>query len=397
LHPKIKKMTENKNFEIIVKTLAEFEPILEEELKKIGAKNIKKGNRAVSCTGDNEVLYRINYESRTALRVLKPITKVTANNPDKLYDEVKKIPWENFLNNEKTFAINSRVYSEIFEHSQFVTLKVKDAIVDRFREKTGERPSIDTKNPDIRINIFIQNDVCNISLDSSGDPLYKRGYKEKLGMAPLNEVLAAGMILLSDWNGKTDFVDFMCGAGTLVIEAGMIALNIPPQINRENFAFKNWKDFDKTLWQRIKEDAKAKIKKEDDVECHIFASDISLNAIMQTRQNVKNVFHEQIFTITKSAFDKLELPDTPKHIVINPPYGERLQKTDTDILYKKIGDELKTNFSGSEAWILGGNLQSVKKVGLRPSKKLTLYNGAIECKFLKYEMYSGSKKAKYNN
>ncbi len=385
------------NFEIVVKTLAELEPVLEQELKDIGAENIKQGNRMVSCEGNNEILYKINYESRTALRVLKPITTVKANNPDELYKEVKKIPWENFLNNENTFAINSRVYSDVFHHSKFVTLKTKDAIVDRFRDQTGERPSIDTKNPDIRINIFIQNDVCNISLDSSGDPLYKRSYKEKLGMAPLNEVLAAGMILLSGWDKKTDFVDFMCGAGTLVVEAGMIALNIPPQLNRENFAFKNWKDFDEDLWHKVKENAKSKIKKEDDVECHIFASDISLNAIMQTRNNVKNVFHEQIFTIKKSPFDKLELPDSAKHIVINPPYGERLQKTDTNLLYKKIGDELKTKYSGSEAWILGGNLQAVKKIGLRPSKKITLFNGAIECKYLKYEMYRGSKKIKDKN
>ncbi len=385
----------NNNFEIIVKTLAGLEPVLEQELVRIGAKKIKQLTRAVSCEGDNKILYRINYESRTAIRVLKPIVELRANNQEQLYDEIKNIPWENFLDCSKTFAINSVVYSEIFTHSGYVTLKVKDAIVDRFREKTGNRPSIDTKFADVRINIFIQKDVCKVSLDSSGTPLYKRGYKNKLGLAPLNEVLAAGMILLSEWDQKTDFVDFMCGSGTLVVEAGMIALNIPPQIKRDDFAFKNWNDYDANLWENIKEKARQQIRHEDDLECRIFASDISLSAITITRGHIKNAFSERIITTQKTDFRKLKLPETPKHIIINPPYGERLQKTDTDLFYEKIGNELKQKYSGSEAWILGGNLQSVKKIGLRPSKKKTLYNGAIECKFLKYEMYSGSKKKKY--
>ena len=358
----------------------------------MGAENIEILNRAVSFLGDKEMLYRTNYELRTALKILSSISSFKANNSAQLYEGIFKIPWDEYFDVDKTFAVNSVIFTNNFQHSGFVTLKVKDAIVDKFRQIYDKRPSIDTRTPDIRINILIQNNIVKVSIDSSGEPLFKRGYRTKHGKASLSEVLAAGMILLSKWDIGTDFVDFMCGSGTLPIEAALIAYNIPPQIKREEFAFQNWKNFDEKLWESVKEKANNKRKNKDEVKSKIFASDKSFKSISFARENIENIQLDEIIILEKIALSKLDFKESKKHIVINPPYGERLEIKDIDGLYKEIGDELKNKYSGSDAWILSGNFQALKNIGLRTSKKITLYNGALECKFQKYEMYKGSKK-----
>ena len=340
------------------------------------------------------MLYRANYELRTALKILSSVGSFKASNPAKLYEGIFKIDWHKYFDVSKTFAVNSVIFTNNFQHSGFVTLKVKDAIADKFRQVYDKRPSIDTRNPDIRINVLIQANEVKVSLDSSGEPLFKRGYRTKHGKASISEVLAAGMILLSKWDIGTDFVDFMCGSGTLPIEAALIAYNIPPQIEREEFAFQNWIDFDEKLWESVKEKANKNRKNKDEVKCKIFASDKSYKSISFSRENIENLHLDEIIELSKSDLSKLDFEKTNKHIIINPPYGERLEIEDINGLYKDIGDELKKKYSGSVAWILSGNFQALKKIGLRTSKKMTLYNGPLECKFQKYEMYKGTKKIK---
>jgi putative N6-adenine-specific DNA methylase len=382
------KLSKSEDFEMIAKTFFGLEEVLATELKEIGAKNIVQHNRAVSFIGDVETMYKANYSLRTALRVLKPILKCKVQTQKALYRSVKKFEWKNIFSLKDTFAIDTVVSSEYFKHSKFVALKVKDAIVDKFRDEFGERPSVDVDNPTVRINVHIFNDTCTISLDSSGDSLHKRGYRTAKTAAPLNEALAAGMILLSGWDKNSEFVDGMCGSGTIPIEAGWIALNIPPGYLRESYGFMNWKNFNSSIWESVKKNVKIKT----DLDFKIIASDKSPEAIEAAARNIKSAKLLKYIKLEKKYFDEQSSETGGGMIVMNPPYGERLKEDDLERFYSEIGDVFKSNFTGFDAWLLSASKSAMKKVGLRTSRRLTLFNGALECKYHKYELYRGTKK-----
>ncbi|MCK4662783.1 MAG: RNA methyltransferase [Bacteroidales bacterium] len=377
-------------FEIIAKTFEGLENVLAEELKNLGAEQIEIKKRAVGYYGDKKLLYASNYCLRTALNILVPINKFQANNEIELYKGISKINWENYLSLTDTFSINSTVFSDYFKHSKYVSLKVKDAIVDQFRRRKNKRPNIDVVNPDIKINIHIYKDTCTISLDSSGEPLFKRGYRISGYVAPINEVLAAGMILHTGWEGNCDFIDPMCGSGTIVIEAAMIAHKIPPGVYRKKFGFENWKDFDSELLEIIAEENDISA----DFKYKIFGSDVSKTAIELSDKNIKNASLKNKINLNVNAFENSKPTQDSGIIVTNPPYGERMKKIDLDNFYKQIGDQLKKEYSGFDAWIISGNMEALKNIGLHTSRKIKLFNGPLECRFNKFSIYEGSKKAR---
>jgi len=380
---------------LIVKTFFGLEEILSEELRKIGAKDIRISKRACLCEGDTNVLYKSNLHLRTALRILVPIYEFVAFDENRLYKKIMNFDWSEYLNEDSTFAIDSVINSKRHKHSHYVALKIKDAIVDQFREKTGKRPSIDKENPDLRINVHANDTNFTISLDSSGESLHRRGYRLPGHKAPLNEVLSAGMILLSGWDGKSTFIDPMCGTGTNLMEAAMIATNMPPLYRRKKFGFMKWKDYDKKLWKEIYNQAKNNIISLDNGEEFIFGSDSSGKALDLAKGSIRSFGFEEIIDLERLEFEKSHAITDTGMLVINPPYGERLDRDNLIEFYKMMGDTMKQYYQGYEAWVLSGNKDLIKYIGLKPSKKLTLYNGAIECKFHKYEMYKGSKKGKY--
>lgn len=377
------------NFEMVAKTLYGFEPILAKELRALGAMDIQEGTRNVRFTGDKGFMYKANLSLRTAIKVLKPFKTFRINNEEDLYREVNKIAWEEHMEINDTLAIDATVHSEKFNHSKFIAQKTKDAIVDRFRDKYGSRPDVDLDFPTLRINVHIENDTCNLSFDSSGQSLHKRGYKTATNIAPINEVLAAGLLLLSGWDGQCDFLDPMCGSGTILIEAAMIACNIPPNLNRKEFAFEKWKDWDVDLFEQIEASV---LKKVRDFHFTITGYDTAPSAVHKAIDNVENANLSEFIEVKQQDFFQSEKERERRlHMVFNPPYGERLN-IDMPAFYKSIGDTLKQNYPGTEAWFITSNLEAIKNVGLRPSRKIKLYNGALESKFLKYEIYEGTKK-----
>lgn len=382
-------MIEKNKFNIVVKTVTGLEELLAREISQTGAENIQVLNRAVTCTGSREVIYRINYFSRTALRVLVVIKTCRVRNEEELYQQVHHINWQPFIAPGQTIALDAVTGNAALTHSHYAALKTKDAIVDQFRGKFGKRPSVDVENPDIRINLHLVGDECTISLDSSNESLHKRGYRMAQGEAPLSEVLAAGMILLTGWNGNTTLYDPMCGSGTLLCEAAMIAKNMPAGFFRRSFGFEKWNDFDKDLFEKIKTEGQQNIRP---MACKIFGSDLNLMALKSAKKNLVSLGVEDEIKTWRKDFEESEPPDTSGFIITNPPYGERLQKDDLNAFYKKIGDTLKKNFSGWEAWLITSDAPALKSVGLRTSKKIILNNGPLECRFVKYEMYEGSRK-----
>ena len=380
-------------YKITAKTLAGLEDILVEELKEIGATEIEKGTRVVFFQGDDKILYKANLLCRTALKILKPIRNFRVTDEEDLYNKVKKINWLKYLSLNETFRIDATVSSDSFKHSQFVALKTKDAIADFFREKTdNKRPSVDTFRPNLRVDVYIFKDDCTISIDSSGETLFKRGYRTKANIAPMNEVLAAGLIKLTGWKGDTDFYDPMCGSGTLLIEAAMLAHNIPAGYFRNEFGFELWRDFDKELWAEIFVEAERNIKRP---EIKIQGSDIDWEAIKITKNNIANAQLTDYIEVKKFSFEKSEPSEEKAVVVMNPPYGERMQVQDIKVFYKSIGDKLKQDFQNKDVWILTCNMEALKSIGLKTSRRINLRNGNLECKFVKYEMYRGSKKGKY--
>jgi len=373
----------------LAKTLAGLEEVLAHELAALGAQDITPLKRAVQFSGDQKLLYRANYELRTAIRIIQPIATFRARNEMELYRQVYDINWPSILQLQDTFAIDAATNSEIFRHSKYASLKMKDAIADRFRNQTGRRPDVDPQNPVKRLNLHIYQEQCTVSLDSSGDSLHKRGYRAEALEAPINEVLAAGIILLTGWQADRHFIDPMCGSGTLLLEAAMIARQVPPQMKRRTFGFMRWADFDAGLWMQVKREAKARIKP---FEHQLWGSDNDLRAIALTRSNAAEAGLEQYLSLQAAEFEQIHPPDPPGIVVMNPPYDERLQVDDVTQLYKSIGDKLKSSFSGYEAWIISANADAVKHIGLKASKKYTLFNGPLECKLLRFDMYEGSKK-----
>ena len=372
-------------FELIAKTFMGLENVLAQELTQLGANNVQIGRRMVSFTGDKEMMYRANFQLHTAIRILKPIKHFKARSAEEVYDNVKTIDWSKYILLGKTFAVDSVVYSDEFRNSHFVTYKVKDAIVDQFREKTGTRPNISVANPDIRLHIHIAGDDGSISLDSSGESLHRRGYRQESVEAPLNEVLAAGMILMTGWKGECDLIDPMDGSGTIAIEAALIARNISPGVFRKGFAFEKWPDFDQDLFETIYNDD----SQERPFEHHIYAYDIDMKAVNTARMNVKAAGLSQDITVEQQDFKDFKKPAQKSIIVMNPPYGERITTPNLLGTYKMIGEKLKREFSGNEAWVLSYREECFEQIGLKPSIKIPLYNGSLECEFRKYTLFDG--------
>lgn len=372
-------------FDLMAKTFQGLEEVLANELTALGANNIQIGRRVVTFTGDKEMMYRANFCLRTAVRVLKPIKNFTAADADDVYEAVKSIEWDKYLTPTSTFAVDSVVYSQEFRHSKFVAYRVKDAIVDYFREKTGNRPSVRINNPDLRLNMHIAGNECTLSLDSSGESLHRRGYRQEQVEAPLNEVLAAAMIIMTGWNGETDFIDPMCGSGTLLIEAGLIARNIYPGIFRKEYAFEKWPDFDRDLLDRIYNDD----EHEREFNHKIYGYDIKNQAVDIATNNVKAAGLQKYITVQQQDFAKFTRPEEKSIIVTNPPYGERITTPDILGLYRMIGERLKHEFADNDAWILSYHKECFDEIGLKPSTKITLFNGSLECEFHKYVIFGG--------
>ncbi len=373
---------------MIAKTFMGLEDILAQELVELGANNVEKGRRMVAFTGDKALMYRANFALRTAIRILKPIKHFRAKSADQVYDHIKEIDWSKYIGDGKTFSVDSVVYSEEFSNSRFVTYKVKDAIVDQFRERTGKRPNISVADADIRLNIHISEDKATVSLDSSGDSLHRRGYRQEAVEAPLNEVLAAGMILMTGWKGETDFIDPMCGSGTLAIEAALIARNIAPGVFRKKYAFEKWHDFDAALFDEIYNDDSL----EREFEHHIYGYDIDYLAVNMSKANVKAAGLSADITIEQQDFKDFKGHGEKAIIVTNPPYGERISTPNLLETYKMIGERLKHAFKEGEAWILSYREECFQQIGLKPSVKIPLYNGSLECEYRKYSIFDGKLK-----
>jgi putative N6-adenine-specific DNA methylase len=377
----------------IAKTISGLEEVLATELRELGASEVTVLRRAVSFRGDKALLYKANYWLRTALRILVPLTSFEIENENDLYTQINAFPWEDIFDVDQTIALDAVVTDSPITHSHYASLKSKDAIVDRFREKLGIRPSVDIENPDIRINLHIYRNKCDVSLDSSGMSLHKRGYRQAIAEAPLSEVLAAGLILLSGWDKKSNFIDAMCGSGTLLIEAALIANNMAPGQYRDTFGFMRWNDYDNDLWNKMVD---ASLDKGVEFEHRIVGSDISERNLAAARTNIRSARLHKDIELVVSPFETFDPPDGPGILIMNPPYGERIQVDDIIGLYQSIGDRLKNRYSGFDAWIISADLQALKYIGLKPTAKLPVFNGQLECRFVHFSIYQGSKRARAN-
>lgn len=381
------------DFEIKVTTFFGLEEILAKELQLLGGKNVSVFKRGVSVVGDLGFLYKTNLCLHTALKVIIPIAKFTANNEHELYDAIKSISWERFISNEDSLMVESVLNSDHFKHNQFVSQKVKDGIVDRFRDKTGRRPNVDLLHPNFKLYVHIFRNEVTLNLDSSGDPLYKRGYRSDINEAPMKEVLAAGLVKLSGWEKHLLLIDGMCGAGTIAIEAALWANNIPPGYYRNDFGFMRWRNFDEKTYDLIYDSSISKIR-EDKVE--IIANDIDGPTLKKARINTKNAKVDDVINCTQQSFFDLKPTRDGGVVILNPPYGERLPVAEIEQLYKEIGNKLKKDFQNFNAWIITSSPEAIKSIGLKPSRKIQIYNGQLECRYLKFELYGGSKKASKN-
>ena len=375
-------------FEMIAKTFQGLEEVLAKELVALGANNVQIGRRMVSFTGDKELMYKANFHLRTAVRILKPFMHFKASDADEVYEIIKAIDWQQYLDCNSTFSVDAVVYSDVFRHSKFVAYRVKDAIADHFNEKYGERPSVRLNNPDLIFHIHIAGEECTLAFDSSGESLHRRGYRVETGAAPINEVLAAGMIMLTGWNGECDFIDPMCGSGTLLVEAALIARNIAPGVFRQGYAFEKWKDFDSELFKSIYDDDSG----EREFNHKIYGYDADGRMVACARRNVKSAMMSDIIEIECRDIKDFVEPAAPAIMVVNPPYGERLQLENLLQVYKELGSRLKHAFQGNEAWVISSSYDCFDQIGLKASARVPLFNGDLDCEFRKYELFSGKYK-----
>lgn len=385
------KQNSNENFNIVATTLTGLEEVLAQELRDLDMDFVKVGNRAVSCSGNLRQLYEANLWCRTAIRILRPLRTFKARDEKDLYEQVQKTNWSEVFDLNMTFAIDAVVSHSTFEHSLYVSQLTKDAIVDQFRKKTGERPSVDRIRPDVRLNLHMHENMVTLSLDSSGDSLHRRGYRLQTNVAPLNEVLAAGIIGLSGWDKKSAFIDPMCGSGTFLIEAALMAQNMAPGLfRRDPYGFEKWKDYNESLFEMVWNTAEAKAKTSP--QAQLIGYDLDADYIEAALGNIENAGLQGMIKIEQANFFDTKAPADHGVVVMNPPYNERIQSDDINFLYKNIGDTLKQNYQGFDAFVLTGNLEAAKSIGLRTSRRVPLYNGSIECRLLKYELYRGSRK-----
>jgi len=376
------------NYTMVAKTFFGFEEILARELQSMGAQQVKPGTRMVSFMGDKGFMYKANLGLRTALKILKPVHSFRATTDEMVYRGIQAIDWSEHLQADGSLLVDTTLHSDHFKHSQFLSQKTKDAIADQFRRKTGTRPSVDKMHPDVRINLHIDRDLATVSLDSSGASLHHRGYRTATNIAPINEVLAAGILLLSGWNGQSEFLDPMCGSGTFLAEAAMIACNIPANINRREFAFEKWQDWDSALFDTITESL---LKKTREFHYSITGYDKAPSAVVKAVDNINNAnLSDYVKIEQRNFFETQKQTRGPLHMVFNPPYGERLD-IDLERFYRELGDTLKNSYPGTEAWFITANLEALKFVGLRPSRKIKLFNGSLESRLVKYELWEGKK------
>lgn len=375
-------------FELIAKTFQGLEEVLAQELTDLGANNVQIGRRMVSFTGDKAMMYKANFCLRTAVRILKPILHFKATDADEVYKVIKSVDWSEYLDANSTFSVDAVVYSDVFRHSKFVAYRVKDAIADYFNEREGRRPSVRLNNPDLVFHIHIAHEECTLAFDSSGESLHRRGYRVETGAAPINEVLAAGMILLTGWRGECDFIDPMCGSGTLPIEAALIAKNIAPGVFRQNFAFEKWKDFDAELFRSIYDDDSA----EREFNHKIYGYDVDGRMVACARRNVKSAMMGDVISIECRDIKDFQEPAERAVMVVNPPYGERLVADNLLGVYEALGERLKHAFQGNEAWVISSSYDCFDQIGLKASARIALYNGDLNCEFRKYEMFTGKYK-----
>jgi putative N6-adenine-specific DNA methylase len=381
------------DFEMKVTTFFGLEEVLERELRTLGGKDVTAFKRGVSVVGDLGFLYKANLCLHTALKVIIPIAKFNASTEQELYDQIKRIEWEKFISTSDSLMVESVANSEQFSHSLFISQKVKDGIVDRFREKTGKRPDVDLIRPILRIYVHIYKNEVTVNLDSSGEPLYKRGYRSDINEAPLKEVMAAGLVKLSQWEKHLLLIDGMCGAGTIAIEAALWANNIPPGYYRNDFGFMRWRNFDESLYEKIFD---AAINKIGNDKVDIIANDIDGPTVKKAVNNTRNAKVDDVVKCVEGSFFDMKPERNGGVVLLNPPYGERLPVEEIEKLYAEIGNKLKKDFRGFSAWIITSSPEAIKSIGLRPSRKIQVYNGPLECRFLKFELYEGSKKASKN-
>ncbi len=379
---------------IVVSTYAGLEELLAQELRQLGGRDVEIHTRAVSCVGDKGFMYKVNFCSRLALRVMVSLTSFSIKDGDDLYREVAAIDWTEFMKVSQTFAVRCTLNSELFDTNLYPALKVKDAIADSFRSNGGKRPDVEKENPDLEVMVFINRDRCTLLLNSSGESLHRRGYRAEVDKAPLSEVLAAGIIMMSGWEPHKPLIDFMCGSGTIPIEAALMAANIPPGAFRKQFAFEKWPDFDEALYKTIRE---KQIERINDNPVRIYGNEINRFVLEKAEENVKNAGVEDMVQLSLGDFNDFERPSGNGVVIINPPYGEKLQPEDLDALYKSIGDRFKKNYAGYKAWIFTGSPEGAKAIGLRSNRKIKLFNGPIECRLLGYELFEGSKKDMYKD
>lgn len=376
------------SFPLIAKTISGLEDVLAKELGSLGAGSIMKLNRAVSFSGDNGMMYKVNYFCRTALRVLKPLFHFEILEQKDLYERIHEFPWEDYLGADQSLAIDAVISYTVFTNSQFVAQRSKDAIVDRLRDKLGKRPSVSLENPDLRINVHLFKDSCTVALDSSGQSLHRRGYRKSTGPAPINEVLAAGLVKLSEWDTVTPLFDPMCGSGTILIEAAMLAKKMPAGYFREEWGFMRWRDFDQGLWMRVKDECNAL---RSDAPVIIHGSDRAERAIESARENLRFSGLYEDITLEVRSFEDALPPFEAGFIISNPPYDERMEIEDSLVFYRMIGDTLKRKYAGYTAWLISSDLETIKFIGLRPSRRVPVFNGPLECRFLKFDMFAGKK------
>ncbi len=379
-------------YKMIAKTIFGFEEVLANELQSLGAAKVEKGKRMVSFEGDLGFMYKVNMACRTAVRILKPIHEFEAFTENELYNGIRKTDWSKYLSPQETLAIDTTVSSEYFTHSLFVAQKAKDAIVDQLRDTFGERPSVDLKNPDLRINIHINEHLVSVAIDSSGDSLHKRGYRQATNDAPINEVLAAGLVMMSGWHGQCDFLDPMCGSGTIVAEAAMIAHNIAPNARRKYFAFMQWRDWDEKLFNQIQEGL---LKKNRPCDFAIMGSDIDADVLDKARENLRIAGLDQYVILSQqNFFESSKSSEGKLHLLFNPPYDERIN-VNTEQFYTSIGSTLKKNYPGTNAWFITANLDALKFVGLKTSRRIEVANGQLEARLVMYEMYEGTRRTSF--
>lgn len=377
---------------LVISTYSGLEEVLEGELKKLGAKDTAIHTRAVSCTGDMGFVYKANLGLRTALRVMVRIGSFPVLNADDLYRGISLLDWNSHFNPEQTFAVKCLDNDEIFDNNLYPALKVKDAIADQFRSKSGKRPDVDRNNPDIEIMVFISKGTAQVFLNSSGPSLHLRGYREEVDRAPLSEVLAAGIVMLSGWEPHKPLVDFMCGSGTIPVEAALLAAQVPPGIFRKRFGFQAWSNFEEGLFHTIREKQVERITESD---VRVYGNELNRFVVKKAEANVKNAGVEDMVTISCGDFRDFNRPSGNGVVIINPPYGEKLKVEDVQQLYKSIGDYLKKNYAGYKAWIFTGSPEGASAIGLRPFRRIKLFNGPIECRLLGFDLFEGSKADQY--